>query len=137
MVLFMNHVHAGRELDALVAEKVMGFVLVPDGHCDECRSMSKQPIFQFQDGSYGPCDDYSTSIAAAWEVVEKLGYTWEMELHLILPFCSGYWCDLFLVVEKGCIIDKAHALKHVNAHADTAPLVICLAALEAVGYEPR
>lgn len=64
----IDKLEAGRELDALVAERVMeidlaavrdevGWYKHPDGYT------RREP----------PCLPYSTEIAAAWEVVEKLG----------------------------------------------------------------
>lgn len=91
--------NAGRELDALIAEKVMGDPL-----------QLKMAL--------GP-RHYSTDIAAAWEVVEKLR-TAKYEL-LICTF-SGKWS-----------VDVLHTGKSIDvANADTAPHAICLAALNAV-----
>jgi hypothetical protein len=57
----MSDLPAGRELDALVAEKVMGWKLLPIVH------------FVVTDiGEEVPCPRFSADIAAAWQVVEKL-----------------------------------------------------------------
>ncbi len=95
---------AGRELDALVAEKVMGD-LPPRGYS---------------------IPDYSTSISAAWEVVEKLiadshivalGVSWDA--------AKDHW--KFLMRDFGEIVNTEYW-----PSAPTAPLAICRAALKAV-----
>ena len=118
-----DHV-AGRELDALVAEKVMGW-----------KVDNEHPYTTYYDGidfMGSNCEDDqaywspSTDIAAAWQVVEKMrerGYdtcvsngerpppnVWEAEIY-VYPGGLGGGCE----------------------KADTAPLAICLAALKACG----
>ncbi len=83
---------AGRDLDALVAEKVMG---------ETC--LFTAPA-------------YSTDIAAAWQVVDKLH-----ALSFYLEVGSAGWMARFANISA------------TEASAATAPLAICLAALKAVG----
>lgn len=89
---------ASRELDALVAEHVM-----------------HQPIdkFALAQGVLYNIPPYSTSIAAAWEVVEKLAVVGSA----VLKKENGWICVLGLE----------------TADANTAPLAICRAALKVVG----
>ena len=101
---------AGRELDALVAEKVMG-----------------QETTEWTDGLGGtgvtffaPVEPYSTDIAAAWEVAEKLIQT--LGIAVEQPFHDGIWrCTIFGLWPKKWV-----------CHGETAPLAICRAALKAV-----
>lgn len=112
-----------RKLDALVAEKVMGWkdISGPDHGID---------MWQTPEGHRGirgkDIPSYSTDIAAAWEVAEKLS-----------QLCFGLWrvgdeweCELdsndgrFLVAGDSV---------HVFGSGISAPLAICLAALKAVG----
>lgn len=115
---------AGRELDALVAEKVMGWKLEPYTRCiqvlpveagrpPEGADTSKLKPFN-NIGSY-EIPHYSTAIAAAWEVVEKLRLA-------ILPMSNGQW---------GAAVneDKEFVPGFI---ANTAQHAICLAALKAV-----
>lgn len=118
---------AGRELDVLVAEKVMG-------QTDFAHLEMKWEEGSSRDGKDGwsgfvcPCCGdselsqqmcampYSTSIADAWQVVEKATYyeaSWSGLHHWYLELGEG----------------------HGEAEAQTAPLAICLAALKAVGAE--
>ena len=101
---------ASRELDALVAEKVMGLFL------HRYVSEDIEPVVLNRDESKVP--PYSTSLAAAWQVVEHFtncpaGFglrkmsAWEA----LIVFPGGAEC---------------------SARADTAPLAICRAALKAV-----
>lgn len=98
---------AGRELDALIAEKVMGWTYdevlgwnSPDG------KLTGQPCPRA----------YSTDIAAAWAVVVKFTGVARVEFHQ----AEGWW------IELGNGYDSA------SATAPTAPLAICLAALKTV-----
>ena len=86
---------AGRGLDALVAIEVMG------RHPDDL------------DRPYPP---YSTDIAAAWEVVEKLSAEWSFTL----ARDTKDWWD-------------AEFYADTFAKAPTAAHAICLSALNAVG----
>lgn len=93
----------GRELDALVAEKVMGLT-----------------NFYWLSGErfYGPeyqhnrLSDYSTDISAAWEVVDKIG-----SVKVLGPTIQGEWYSSVLGNRK------------VGVWAKTAPEAICKAAL--------
>ena len=99
---------AGRELDALVAEKVMGWTAI------------KGDLGSMPDGRiYVEVPYYSTAIAAAWGVVEKCKYE-------VWIRCLHGSCEVR-------VVDCGHEITRVDA--DTAPLAICLAALKAVGYE--
>ena len=97
---------AGRELDALVAEKVMGLPGAAVGGWYNPNLLDGPP-------------PYSTDIAAAWEVVEKL-----LELGWHVDIEDG-WC----VIVYGGRDGKADSEMEVG---ETAPEAICLAALEAV-----
>lgn len=108
---------AGRELDALVAEKVMGWESV--GPLDDDPS----DIIGVPPGMECPTvPHYSTSIEAAWKVVERL----RPDFNVVLE-CVSY--------EYNCHVNppgSSGTLNHVHARAPTVPLAICLAALKAV-----
>ena len=145
---------AGRELDEAVATTVMG--LVP---CDEWTLLHHGgfagPAYGLMAGScpkHGGHPDeptrctpaetfppaYSTDIAAAWEVVEKLradGYTvavttsgHEAFAHVMVYRTKPYGDD-----DELRVMDKESC---EGANADTAPHAIALAALAAVGALP-
>ena len=97
----------GPELDALIAEKVMGWKLSR----------------YFWDTGTGKIaiertPKYSTSIQAAWDVVEKL----EGELHFKRK--DDKWSVFLMGAEVWA-----------GSTQDTLPHAICLAALKAVGYD--
>jgi len=96
---------AGRELDALVRKHVFGWSLIGDGR-------SKSP-----DGyQIRSIPDYSTDIAAAWEVAEKFETIEVKRFHTD----KGLWfCE---IKEK---------IWH-RSYGATAPEAICKAALLAV-----
>jgi hypothetical protein len=124
-------VEPGRELDALVAEKVMG--LTAGG---VVKRTFRDPVTGVPTyaTTHNSTPQYSTDIAAAWKIVEKL---------------SGEYYD---GIEFTLIQDKSANYKHVwwagfgrELHpielgpskwrrGDTAPYAICLAALQSVGH---
>jgi len=98
---------AGRELDALVAEKVMGW------HPDLCG------------GKYEAVKipAYSSSISAAWEVVEKLQ---ERALCVALEWT---------ITDGWAFGITPHDFPYefcIKENASSIPLAICLAALKTV-----
>lgn len=107
---------AGRELDALIAEKVMG-TFIPAGSNPSLRDdawLNERGYLVWEP------PPYSTDIAAAWLVVEKLKQSYDI---VDILFANHYvsckvWKD-FMIAEED---------------AETAPLAICLAALKAVGH---
>jgi hypothetical protein len=121
---------AGRELDALVAERVLGWKLIdriemgwgegPDvwdctngKDADECYSPTRQ--------HFAP----STDISAAWAVVERMrengfGPTLWSDSQFSMPHWYAHF-DPPIGKTKG-----------IEKQADTAPHAICLAALAAV-----
>ena len=111
---------AGREMDALVAEKVMGWRMMR-GHWVPPEAAPETNILACPTSTYR----YSTDIAAAWEVVEKV--------NLLEPYGDTLWKD-----QRGWVfgvhdVDGAgYAYEDVTVIADTAPLAICRAALKAV-----
>lgn len=106
---------AGRELDALVAEKVMGW--------KPCVTQDHPGWVYFDSGAGGGkiAPAFSTDIAAAWEVVEKLSPRYAIRiLNDATPGPS--WC-----------CEMAHGYGNdIEVEAETAPLAICRAALEAI-----
>ena len=124
-----------RELDALVAEKVMGSewwihiesdarFIAPGGewvsHLHPKKASGKEPVDW--DVINRACDlpRYSTDISAAWQVVEKLASPFQLEKD---PD-GEISCRIRLKTEWGPL-----------AHADNPALAICLAALKALGVE--
>lgn len=122
---------AGRELDALIAEKVMGWPPKP-AHAgwqgDVVPSLADPKWVQA-----GPdrgwemvfLPNYSTDIAAAWKVVEKMRET-PKPFFSLAWYISGRWGAAFLGHDDGTDAEMA----------DTAPHAICLAALRAVAKAP-
>jgi hypothetical protein len=115
---------AGQELDALVAEKVMGWTnLFP---VDTHAILGSRTGINAR-GNRHQLPSYSTDIAAAWAVVEKL-----MMQDIWIAMCPysfhaqpvGWFVEYFIDKDK----------KGGEIEAATAPLAICLAALKAVGY---
>lgn len=113
---------AGRELDALIAEKVMGWKVFRNGEHGPHRweAETDRGTLRVIDSSYsGDGFSPSTDIAAAWEVVEKVRKE-AGDFQLALVDYGSAWAARF---------DKASAVER------TAPHAICLAALKAVGVE--
>ena len=73
----------------------------------------------------GPCH-YSTSISAAWELVEKLDERWWPEVGRVDD--GSWYCE---IVDRNAIpLDVSGAIREV---CDTAPEAICRAFLAAKG----
>lgn len=103
----------GSELDALVAEKVMGLerVMTPGFGME----VGWRPIHSNLGAS--PLKSYSTDISAAWEVVEKMK---QGSGHFSIKLTCYGWEALF----RYPVTREATAM--------TAPHAICLAALKAI-----
>lgn len=125
----VDEMPAGRELDALVAEKVMRLG-VRNG--DTLETQQRGIIAIWEDGvvrtlmrddiSYVSLHNYSTDITAAWLVVKKLKadgiHLWKLGEEDSAP---GWTASMGLNLKPG-----------VHAWAETAPLAICRAAFKAV-----
>ncbi len=120
-----SEVEAGPELDALVAEKVMGCRVV---HCRDGTYKLRVPgsydrvDFVTAEGARSACPKYSTDIAAAWEVMEKMA----KEGYKPCVGMNGHCWDATMRV------DIATTTEDEWMSANTAPLAICRAALAAV-----
>jgi hypothetical protein len=112
----------GRQLDAAVAERVMGAdkekeidlaMLDPSGVIDSFRDTIWANILPH----------YSTDIAAAWRVVEKLR--------------EEGWQVVINVLDDGAevAVTRHEMAGHLYEFADTAPLAISRAALRAVAAD--
>lgn len=121
---------AGRDLDAIVAEKVMGCKVQEQwanvrGYfcgCEGEKYFMDRP--HNRDGGDDALKDYSTDIAAAWEVVDKLGMS---RLITIRDGCKPSGAP------KGASWGRSHHVT-IDGHGesgDSAPHAICLAALKA------
>jgi len=118
---------AGRELDRLVAEKVMGI-----------------SGLEFE-AFWGPEHKYSTEMSDAWKVVEKLkkdGCQIILNIH-DKPFL--YWCQIYWAKNSKWSDPKAkcvHTMKRRRygeddfkvwaSYVESMPLAICRAALKLV-----
>lgn len=104
-----------REIDALVATHIMGWVYQHDvWYSPEYKTAQK----------FDCPPRYSTEIAAAWQVVKKLcdAPAGVMDLQITYSRSNGWY------VEIGCGTCSDRELSD-------APMVICLAALKALGVE--
>ncbi len=138
----------GREMDALVAEKVMGrrwftfirnsYLLDPDAASSICfRGSSwtegKQAQWDSEcliltDLKFQRVPDYSTDIAAAWDVVEKMKNSGSRGF--VLEWLRGHWIAGCRNCGDG---GEPELYSHQAGEGATAPLAICRAALKAVG----
>ena len=96
-----------REIDSLVAEHVMGLRVNLD-----CET----PEVDDNHGCVYDMPEYSTDIAAAWEVVERLNI-------------EGLHACIRVLHRPSC------RFKSDTVWADTTPKAICLAALKAKGID--
>ncbi len=114
---------AGKEMDALVAEKVMGWPTTGMAAGASYRE-ANMPA-------------YSTDIAAAWQVVEKLRTIgWFIELNDDRPPTGKQRWNCWFHWPYGPVLPEEWPSGEPDAGvAGVAPEAICLAALAAVGAE--
>ena len=125
----MSKMKAERELDALVAEKVMGKTLgqgfasiIVDGPFEDCSCPSHDEA--------GALPHYSTSIADAWMVVEYFkARQCRVELFGEDGYDWSYWTCKIIHPVGTDVLGEATVEKY---HEPVAPEAICLAALKAV-----
>jgi len=132
----------GKELDTLVAEKVMGHPMpdiIPEDaldlylagspiHCDSWTCVCR---YDEGDTPKWVPDPYSTDISAAWLVVEKLKKDWDC---IDLIWDAGAW-DMCL--ENYDSHRKFYLGKESGATYEELPEAICKAALIAIESEGR
>lgn len=117
---------AGRELDALVAEKVMGLRVFNDKREYALPFILRDGVNHpppFMPDEQMEIPHFSTEIAAAWMVVEKV------LLHISPMVCrEGLYA---------WVVSDKHDLNATNLIVieESAPLAICFAGLKAVGVE--
>lgn len=123
----------GLELDLLIAEKVMGLEVV------HTRTGSRPPRDLYTIGSPEYYDiqgdmqlqngvpDYSTSISAAWEVVEKLKEIGDLNLMITV---GNETCAVTIGA-----FTELQTVTFSDANENKVPHAICLAALKAIGVD--
>jgi hypothetical protein len=119
----MTDLKPGRELDALIAEKVMGLILERD--CTVQNVVTGVYLVSRNPFQVAEIPHYSTSIADAWEVVEKL----ESDGFLPSMYSNEEW-EVEFNKNDGRFLQSADTVGF--GRALTAAHAICLAALKAV-----
>jgi len=129
---------AGREMDALLAEKVMGYTLSDLS----LLAYPKYKLFDIESGEFSgyvkEVPHYSTDIAASWEVAGRLTkiqcgddfYAFE-----ITKKHYGWWVRVKHPLWMGIHNELGKNYEMYQAYADTAPLAICRCALKVEGVE--
>ena len=135
----IDEMQAGRELDALIAEKVMKLPGVRKGdakryHAGTGYAHLESPNEYYcdpqEDYSSGRILRYSTDIAAAWQVVEMFHPKDGIETRC--PKAVFYVTGLHDGTYRVDLTLRAGDNKNFGACADTVQLAICRAALKAV-----
>ena len=115
--------NAGRELDALVAVKALGWEWIDAMEMWYDTSDSHTMLTSDE------LPEFSTDIAAAWHVVEHLDRTRNTWIDRLQKEGMEGWG---LILASGTGYSVTHHQVHL---AETVPLAICLAALKAVGID--
>lgn len=118
--ILIDEAPAGPEMDAAIAE-VLGGPRPPFGTVMTGWGLSR--AWRPYNGLWCP-HPFSTDIAAAWELVERLYVQWDGFFALLCD--TGHW---------HCEGVEDFMENRVHAIADTAPLAICRAFLRAHGVE--
>lgn len=116
----MEDLKPGRELDALIADRVMGFR-------ESLLGARTQFEYETIRRKIGLCPEYSTDIAAAWAVVDRV---WGVEWFRVEKTMSikDEWVWGAGNIEAIC----GELLIEEDVIGVSAPHAICLAALKAV-----
>lgn len=133
----IDEMQAGREMDALVAEKVMGYVLSDIS----MPTYPKYKLFDIDSGEFSGYSkvvpDYSTYLAAAWEVVKEMkkqgwSFRYSNNAYADTQHAAAFYKGLRGI---GRDILGGDYIYNDNAWdiANTECLVICRAALRVVG----
>lgn len=137
---------AGRELDRAVAQGVFGLPeRTLDDPCPNCGGEMRNcgiraRCFNCDEWIHAPYRDYSTDIAAAWDVVEKMhARGW---LFHVLAMVDGWVVNAreYALPPDGDWQKAMNTPGFVQEPGDTAPETICRAALSAVtqaGHRPN
>jgi hypothetical protein len=129
---------AGSRLDAWVAEHVFGVVpriIRVQGSTEYVACQTDNPFFQ--DGSadkpmliaHAQPREYSTDIAAAWSVVEKIRTGIQPRMVTLVQY-HGTGCGGYCMIES-CRSGEVLGKDRYTVSGDTMPLAICRAALVA------
>lgn len=127
----------GRELDAIIAEKVMGLDVVKNSLC---HPLEKEQYFNYlvfeagADSGGTACPEYSTDIGDAWKIVEKLDlfsryYLTRTPEGTFAGQNGNYKIMTYESDDMGSIGEMS---LFTYAEAPTVPMVICLAALKSI-----
>lgn len=122
----IDKLEAGPDLDVLIAEKVMGLPRLDTdlmGRCGTFFGSPDNPLVCHK------ADAYSTSISAAWQVVEKLRERFPVIRIGTGDLMGKFWQASFYDAYYEAVAQGKHG---DFADADTLPLAICRAALRAV-----
>lgn len=133
----MKNLEAGKLLDKLIAEKIFGCSpqrnITANGF--ECGCLPMNPEHERMKSGWSSIPFYSTDIAEAWKVVEKIAnwkftLTWKYEYE---PDKEGKEQRFYATaIFDPILIDRR---EYLFAQGDTAPEAICLAALKALGMK--
>ena len=129
----IDEIPAGRELDGLVAQRVMGWSDLKwkdAGHKYDRGTTMTWPTGWIGKGPNGECylgDRFSTDIAAAWKVLEKM-HNGEPRFHWSIY--SDNICDFSPFGPNNSPIYRA-------PRCESVPLAICRASLKALEGENK
>lgn len=119
---------AGRELDAIIAEKVMGLRVgeyIPVEIQPDHIIYEGWPILDDKGDRVSGLQHYSTRIKDAWEVVEMLSETYDLVQTHTYPGPQPERCHCIILKNFGSV-------DWTVDHAPNMPLAICRAALKAI-----
>jgi len=111
------------KIDQLVAEHVMGFKLRT---VNFAYSRAEKRTIDDDGRHDSAIKDYSTDIAAAWEVVDKMIEDKEFSFNMMLHNTMGY---------KIAFTNESEDYHTIECCRHTIPIAICKAALKAKGID--
>jgi hypothetical protein len=129
----IDAMEAGPKMDALVAERVMGLPKAEFGDpCPYCGSETRRGsdrawCFGCREWKYSPYCEYSTDIAAAWQVLDSIHANWlPAQIYAFTKALEGQsdfrWPYALIPLRKVLPLHICRAaLKAVLHHAENSP----------------
>lgn len=130
----IDKAEAGHEMDVLVAEKVLGWNQI-QYYDDRLLGLPPEAMVMWGDDVIPhllPVLSYSSDIAAAWQIVEKLaneGYITSVGWG---PGCDGRcYASIQIILDRNLAADLVlNNPREMDGRGETVPLAICRAALK-------
>lgn len=118
-----------KDIDTLIAEKVFGYTVKVFSVGPAASVALYRPKLVNYDAVWSTVNSYSTHMSLAWEVVNHFAGTSALSEFKLQQDYEGLW---------QCVISGSGEVNYrgISVNQDSAPMAICLAALNALNAVP-